>query len=168
QALVKKQKAEPPGQQLSLLEILNSNIENQSVTETFESSPPESITPITYISYSQLQTFTMCPLHYKLRYLMNLPSPPSPALSYGSSVHNTLRDFTLLLLQKHEVKAQIIQELLKKNWIKQGFTSKTHEEKTYKQAEIMLLSVAEQTLQTMPQTIAVELPFNFWLDRLKV
>src|SRR6185437_2242493 len=132
---------EPPGQQLSLLEILNSNIEKQIPAPMIDPGP---VTDITYISYSQLQTFNICPLHYKLKYLLNLPSPPSPALSYGSSVHNTLRDFTLLLLQKHEVKAQIIQELLKKNWIKQGFTSKTHEEKTYKQAEIMLLSVAEQ------------------------
>src|SRR6185437_7972038 len=112
------------------------------------------MTDITYISYSQLQTFDMCPLHYKLRYLMNLPSAPSPALSYGSSVHNTLRDFFLMRLQKQKLQAETIKELLNKNWINQGFSSKTHEQKTYKQAETMLLSVAKQTLQTQPQTLA--------------
>jgi len=162
QSIVKKQTAEPPGQQLSLLEILNNNIENQKPKPmTIDQNP---MTDITYISYSQLQTFGMCPLHYKLRYILNLPSPLSPALSYGSSVHNTLRDFSLLLLQKQKVKPETIKELLKKNWINQGFSSKTHEEQTYKQAETMLLSVTEEILQSKPQTIAVEQPFNFWLD----
>src|SRR6185437_9279447 len=156
---------EPPGQQLSLLEILNSNIEKQIPAPMIDPGP---VTDITYISYSQLQTFAMCPLHYKLRYLLNLPSPPSPALSYGQSVHNTLRDFFLLLMQKQSVHAEMIQDMLKKNWINQGFSSKTHEEQTYQQAETMLLSIAKQTLRNQPQTLAVELPFNFWLDRLKV
>jgi len=159
QAIVKKQTAEPLGQQLSLLEVLNSNIKKQEPVTNDE----KPLTEITYISYSQLQTFGMCPLHYKLRYILNLPSPPSPALSYGLSVHNALRDFFLLLLQKQPLQAETMQEVLKKNWINQGYTSKTHEEQTYQQAETMLLSVAQQTLVSMPPTIAVELPFNFWL-----
>ncbi len=166
QAIVKKQTAKPPGQQLSLLEVLNSNIENQN--NKTEDPSPQPVVPITYISYSQLQTFAMCPLHYKLRYILNLPSPPSPALSYGQSVHNALRDFFLLLLQKQPLQAETMQEVLKKNWINKGFTSKTHEEQTYQQAETMLLSIARQTLVSMPPTIAVELPFNFWLKNLKV
>src|SRR5438874_13676850 len=126
------------------------------------------MTEITYISYSQLQTFQTCPLHYKLRYILNLPSPPSPALSYGNSVHSTLRDFSLMLLQKQSVNAETIKDLLKKNWLSQGYTSKTHELQTYTQAESMLISVAEQTIKNPPQTLAVELPFNFWLNKLKM
>jgi DNA helicase-2/ATP-dependent DNA helicase PcrA len=165
QATIKKQTAEPPGQQLSLLEILNSNIENQNESAKTQIQTPDTITPISYISYSQLQTFAMCPLHYKLKYILNLPSPPTPALSYGSSVHNTLRDFSLLLLQKQKIKPETVKELLEKNWINQGFTSKTHELQTYKQAETILISTTEQILQEKPQTIAVELPFNFWLNQ---
>jgi len=107
-------------------------------------------------------------LHYKLRYLMHLPTPPSAALSYGTSVHSALRDYFLLLQQKPSVKPEIIQEILKKNWINQGFTSKSHEEQTYHQAETLLLSLAKETLQKPPNTLAVELPFNFWLGKLKV
>jgi DNA helicase-2/ATP-dependent DNA helicase PcrA len=172
QSIVKKQTAEPPGQQLSLLEVLNSNIENNQNEQKLDAKrsalDAQNSTLITYISYSQLQTFDMCPLHYKLRYILNLPSPPSPALSYGQSVHNALRDFSLMRIQKQPVQADAMHELLKKNWINQGFSSKTHEKQTYQQAETMLLSVAQQTLQGKPQTIAVELPFNFWLKNLKV
>lgn len=163
---IKKHTIQPAAQQLSLLEIVNNTIEKQEAHKPEVTNP--SLLPITYISYSQLQTFAACPLHYKLRYILNLPSPPSPALSYGVSVHGTLRDFFLMQLQKVSLHPEIIKELLRKNWVNQGFTSKTHEEQTYKQAEMMLTSIAEQILQNPPQTLAVELPFNFWLKKLKV
>jgi DNA helicase-2/ATP-dependent DNA helicase PcrA len=166
QAQVKKQTAEPPGQQLSLLEVLNNNI-NPVKPEKIE-KPKEELMDITYISYSQLQTFRVCPLHYKLKYILKLPSPPSAALSYGVSVHSALRDFFLMMQQKQSVNVETMKELLKKNWINQGFTSKLHEQQTYQQADSMLSSLAKETLQNPPNTLAIELPFNFWLDRLKV
>jgi len=61
-----------------------------------------------------------------------------------------------------------IHELLKKNWVNQGFTSKAHEQQTYEQAKTMLANFAQQTIGNPPNTLAVELPFNFWLDKLKV
>lgn len=164
QTILKKHIAEPQAQQLSLLEILNSN---SAPSET----PPVLKQPeieITYLSYSQIQTFQMCPLHYKLRYLMNLPSPPSPALSYGISVHNTLRDFFQSLQQKEVHTAASIKNLLKNNWIREGYSGKLHEQQTYQQAETMLYKVADETLANPPDTLAVELPFSFWLERLKV
>jgi ATP-dependent DNA helicase UvrD/PcrA len=167
QALAKKQTAEAPGQQLSLLEVLNSNI-NPVETNKLETPSPQSLVPITYISYSQLQTFRVCPLHYKLKYILKLPSPPSAALSYGNSVHGALRDFFIKLQQKENVTPETIQELLKINWINQGFTTKAHGEQTYKQAESMLVAYAKDILQKPPNTLAVEFPFNFWLEKLKV
>ncbi len=168
EAIVKKQTDEPPGQQLSLLEILNSNINQPANDKTTMKQVNNEAIDISYISYSQLQTFDVCPLHYKLKYLMHLPTLPSPALSYGVSVHGTLRDFSLKLLQKETIRANDIEELLLKNWVNQGFTSRTHEQQTLEQAKTMLLSYAEQLLKNPPQTLAVELPFNFWLDKIKI
>jgi DNA helicase II / ATP-dependent DNA helicase PcrA len=162
--LVKKQVAEPVGEQLSLLEVLNTN-HVQKVPEIIH--PAEQI-DITYISYSQLQTFQMCPLHYKLRYLLNLPSPASPALSYGVSVHSALRDFFMSMKQQPDLETIAFRELLRKNWISQGYASKLHEQQTYTQAENMLLAYGERILEKRPDTIAIEMPFNFWLGKLKV
>jgi ATP-dependent DNA helicase UvrD/PcrA len=168
ESVIKKQTAEPPGKQLSLLEVLNSNIQNQKEeAQTTMKQPSNETMNITYISYSQLQTFTVCPLHYKLRYIMNLPSLPSAALSYGVTIHNTLRDFFLLILQNGKPKNGMILELLEKNWINQGYTSKQHEKQTYEQAKEMLAGFARQTLENPPNTLAVELPFNFMIDKLK-
>lgn len=166
QDLMKKQVAEPVGEQLSLLEVLNANTKQSSnlTIQQFNNPPID----ITYISYSQLQTFQMCPLHYKLRYLLNLPSPTSPALSYGVSVHSVLRDFFMMMKQENELETVAIRELLKKNWLSQGYASKLHEQQTYAQAENMLLAYGERVLENRPDTIAIEMPFNFWLGKLKV
>ena len=163
-AIVKKQTITPASQQLSLLEVMNTNIENNKPTELITNHQPL-ITPITYISYSQLQTYQMCPLHYKLRYLMKVPSAPAPALSYGISVHGTLRDFFQKIKDGQQVTKDSIADLLKDNWISQGYSSKSHAEQAYSQAEKMLIDVAGKSLIEKPNTIAIELPFNFWLNK---
>lgn len=161
---LKKQVAKPVVEQLSLLDVVNTNQIQKPEIVIQQHAPID----ITYISYSQLQTFQMCPLHYKLRYLLNLPSPSSPALSYGVSVHSALRDFFMQMKQSPEVRATDMRELLKKNWLSQGYSSKLHEQQTYTQAETMLMAFGERTLAVRPDTIAIETPFNFWLGKLKV
>jgi len=167
QKIISKQVAVPSGQQLDLLGIFNENIANTESDEKKDAKKGieeerERLT-INYISYSQIQTFLMCPLHYKLKYILNVPSAPSPALSYGVSVHSVLRDYFLELKENQSVKPEIITELLKKNWISAGYESKIHEEQTYEQAENMLLKYADEVLRSKPDTIAVEMPFNFWV-----
>ncbi|HVZ59120.1 MAG TPA: ATP-dependent DNA helicase, partial [Patescibacteria group bacterium] len=162
QSVFKKHLLTQQGQQLSLLDMFNTNhIKNDPATPEIHTS---SIPPITYISYSQIQTFDTCPLHYKLRYLLNVPTPPSPALSYGVSVHSTLKDFFLAFKADPKIKGEIILQMLAKNWIKAGYLSKHHETQAFEQAKNMLLRVAEDTLQIPPETVAIEVPFNFWLN----
>jgi len=168
--IVKKQIAEIPGQQLSLLEIFNSNIQDHSsvVSGQRKEEKPQSLYVPTYISYSQLQTFQTCPLHYKLRYIMNIPTPPAAALSYGISVHSTLRDFMQKIKDGQKTESGDIIDLLETNWTADGYSSKTHEQKAKTQAEKMLKIFAEESLKEKPNTLALELPFNFWLGKLKV
>ncbi|PJE63818.1 hypothetical protein COU89_01245 [Candidatus Roizmanbacteria bacterium CG10_big_fil_rev_8_21_14_0_10_45_7] len=44
-------------------------------------------------SYSQIDTYTTCPLQYRYRYMLRIPEPDAPALSFGSSVHRALELF---------------------------------------------------------------------------
>lgn len=164
-SIIKKQVASASGQQLSLLDVLNSN----HVTEKKEEDIPlPTLPPLTYISYSQIQTFDTCPLHYKLRYVLNVPTPPSPALSYGVSVHSALRDFFQLIKSDEKLTPERMKDILRSVWIRSGYAGKTHEQKAYEQAEKLLTSFAEHTLTAPPDTLAIELPFNFWLNKLKV
>ena len=166
QDVIKKQIAKPVGEQLSLLEVLNANVKkpDDAPMPALSNDPID----ITYISYSQLQTFQTCPLHYKLRYILNLPSAASPALSYGVSVHSTLRDYFMQMKSDTPPSPDDVRTLLKKNWIDQGYSSKLHEQQTYQQAESMLTAYCTEVAQEKPETIAIETPFNFWLGKLKV
>lgn len=161
--IVKKQADLPAGKQLSLLDIANFQIQNNKENDSSVTNQQSSI--INYISYSQIATFQACPLHYKLRYILNLPSLPSPALSYGVSVHSSLRDIVQGFNTAQEIDEESIKEILKKNWIKEGYSGKSHEQKSYDQAENMLRDFFKNYKLEKPNTVGIETPFNFWLTR---
>ena len=166
--IMDQQKYTDPGQQLSLLDMFNVHLANQAEPQIASKSIVQMLQPLTYISYSQIQTFDSCPLHYKLRYVLNVPTPASPALSYGISVHSTLRDFFQYVKADQKPTPTLMHDILTKNWIKVGYAGKTHEQKAFQQADGMLTAFAAATLANRPDTLAIEMPFQFWLDKLKV
>ena len=95
---------------------------------------PKSAVPLrlTYISYSQLETYRMCPLHYKLRYILKIPTPPSAALSFGASIHATLRDFYELFTKGEEVNRELLFKLFESNWLREGYANKDYERQMQK------------------------------------
>jgi DNA helicase II / ATP-dependent DNA helicase PcrA len=164
--IVKKRTEEPSGQQLSLLEVFNANIQNQQADRVVDSAPKtQDQRSINYISYSQIQTFLTCPMHYKLRYVLSLPTPPAPALSYGISAHASLRDILLSDKNGEKVSDAEVKDILRRNWIREGYASKKHEQQTYDQAEKILTRFWEDFQKEKPTVIGVEVPFNFWLAR---
>ena len=42
------------------------------------------------LSFSRIDTFRQCPLRFAYRYVEGLPEPPSPHLSWGSSIHTAI------------------------------------------------------------------------------
>lgn len=62
----------------------------------------------------------------------------------------------------------MIQDILKKNWLRLGYESKIHEQQAYQQANAMLQQFAQDCLSQVCLTIAIELPFAFWLNTLKI
>ena len=186
-SIIQKHSLQQNSQQLSLLDMVNENIKNEpsQLSDNTQFSQPNPLrdtnltddgtggqetfkNPINYISYSQIQTFDVCPLHYKLRYILNFPSPASSALSFGTSVHNSLRDCFIRLLQSQPLTPSLITNILNKNWINAGYTSKNHEQKAIKHADNVLKHVMNKNLEEKPHTLAVEMPFQFWLNKIKV
>ena len=84
---------------------------------------------VNYLSYSQLDTFMTCPLQYKYRYILRIPVPPSAALTFGDTMHKTIRAFYELVRQGgHPTKATLV-KLLTDNWQHIGYRDRTYEEK---------------------------------------
>ncbi len=168
-SVIKKQRLENSVQQLSLLEILAPTAENASPTTPISLiSPIAQIPPITYLSYSQLQTFDLCPLHYKLRYIMKLPTAPSAALSFGTTMHALLKTIYQLGFGKKALPDDVIDKLIDEYWVGNGYAGKAHEEDAKKGARNLLLSYMQQNAREPHLPIQTEMPFQFMLDKIKI
>lgn len=123
---------------------------------------PGSITkrqPVTYLSYSQIETFRLCPLHYKLRYLLNIPTPPSASLSFGTSIHNALREFYAVHQAGEKVTKSLLLSLLEKHWLRQGYDGKQYEAQMKKRGEHYLTVYYETQFDPKTTVAALEQPF---------
>lgn len=121
---------------------------------------PSIKTPVTYLSYSQIEAFRTCPLHYKLRYILNIPTPPTPALSFGTSVHAALREFYEAHRQGSKVSKALLLELLNSHWLREGYESKQYEKEMKKRGERYLTSYFQDIFNPKIKTIALEQPFT--------
>ncbi|MCL5433007.1 MAG: UvrD-helicase domain-containing protein [Patescibacteria group bacterium] len=160
--IISQKKTEELSNQLSLLEWATPLTEKNKTTNRI-------ITKINYISYSQIQTFEICPLHYKLRYILKIPTPPSAAQSFGITLHCALRDFYQLVLRGEKIKILESEKLLEKNWINDGYLSKSHEKAAFEKAKLILLNYLKENFNPKSiKTQILEYPFNFFIKNLKV
>lgn len=57
-------------------------------------------------SFSQLNSFSNCPYHYWLEYVLRIPQKGKSFFSFGSTIHNTLQQFFLLVRERADVGQQ--------------------------------------------------------------
>ncbi len=114
---------------------------------------------IDYLSYSQIETFQTCPMHYKLKYVYKVPTPPSASQSFGTAMHATLKEFFEEIQSGKKVNDKLIFELLEKNWIKEGYSSKKHETEFFNKGKLYLSGFIETGFDPKNLPIALEQPF---------
>ncbi|MFZ5845360.1 MAG: ATP-dependent helicase [Patescibacteria group bacterium] len=113
-----------------------------------------------YLSYSQLETFSTCPLQYKYRYVLRIPVPPSAALTFGDTIHRTLRAFYELVKAGEKPSRDKLIELYEVNWSSLGFGDKRYEEKMKKQGRELLLGFYEKGYDPQQVPTDLEQPFK--------
>ncbi|HLD01339.1 MAG TPA: ATP-dependent DNA helicase, partial [Patescibacteria group bacterium] len=160
---LKKHRDETSAEQLSLIDILQDAKKVAIQIEEAQKTEPHLVT---YLSYSQINTFDTCPLHYKLKYILKIPSQPSPALSFGSSIHAVLRDYFQMDIREKREASKILEELLDKNWLNEGYSSKTHERQAFTHAKEVIKKFVVKNKGVIP--LATEIPFLFSIDGLKI
>ena len=76
------------------------------------------------------------PRKYEYAYVLRVPQRPSAAMSFGTTVHNTLKNFYEQLKRSREglgIESPPTEEFLleqyEKNWVSSGYESRAHEEK---------------------------------------
>lgn len=120
-------------------------------------------TELSPLSYSQLETYTTCPLQYKYRYVLGLPSSPSQAASFGSSIHNALERFYKEYVTNYNIGVKRLIELYRESWIPIGYSSLAHQLKRKKEGEKLLRAYFKKfhstnlTVQALEQIFKVKL-----------
>ena len=125
-------------QQLSLLETEESIFEEKDIVIKTAKKP------VKYVSFSQLETFRTCPLKYFYKYVVGIPGIPSHVLSFGQTLHRTLRDFHKNNLPISERKLEELLHLYAKHFINFGYDNKEHRELRFRQGEEVVRKYFEE------------------------
>jgi DNA helicase-2/ATP-dependent DNA helicase PcrA len=122
-------------------------------------------------SYSQLNIYETCPRKYEYAYVLKVPQKPSAALSFGITIHNTLRDFYTLVKRSQTglvgitdipEKEDLIDMYLK-NWVGVGYESSKHEELRKKEGMNILKNYYEKTFDEKESPLRIEEGFTVYL-----
>ncbi|MBP9814904.1 MAG: ATP-dependent helicase [Candidatus Levybacteria bacterium] len=155
--LAKKEQISKHIQQLSLNEVLSVY---EKKPEKIEVKNPYKVT---YLTYSNLQMFDICPLHYKAKVILGLPTPPAAVQSFGISIHNTLYNFYKEVQNGNILSAQELGDLLKREWQSDGYDSKAYEKERFAQGQTLLNEFYLNECNPPIVPLALEMPFNFTL-----
>lgn len=138
--------------QLSFLEYGEKNkIQDRQETMPFH---------VDYLSYSQIETFKICPLHYKLKYILKVPTPTVAAASFGTTMHLVLKKFYENMLDGGSPGEKMLFELLRENWIGEGYKSKKQEAQYLERGKKYLSEFLEKGYDPKNLPIALEQTFT--------
>lgn len=118
------------------------------------------------LSYSQLETYEKCPLQYRYKYVLNVPYPPSPNLSFGNTIHETLREFHDTL-RFGDVSLEKLLEIYERNWEPLGYDSEEHRQERFESGKEILKKYFEN-LDKSVKTLEVEKTFTLEIDEIKL
>lgn len=149
--------------QLSFLDFEKKEIKKQKQTR----EPVH----VHYLSYSQINTFEICPLHYKLKYLLKIPTPITPAQSFGTSIHKTLDNFYKSHVSGERVTINTLLKIFKNEWVDEGYSSKTHEKRAFEKGKRILNEFYKNEFKRQEKPIGLEtmfkIPLSFKLSPFK-
>lgn len=113
------------------------------------------------LSYSSIDTYETCPAKFKFQYEDKVPRSPSPALSFGDSLHRALYLFHNRPVPVPPSLAEL-HDMLEASWVSEGFTTPS-EEQTYIAHGRQVLSQYHQE-NANAYRIPAALEFRFRID----
>jgi len=118
-----------------------------------------------HISFSQMSTYTTCPLQYKYQYILKIPTVPSAALSFGDTIHRTLQTFYEEFRTNRNIDKKRLIEIYYAAWAPLGYKSSTHEKKMKAEGETMLSKFFETYHSPHIKIVDLERLFKIRVDK---
>ena len=134
------------------------------VSAAVEPATPSS-SPLS-LSYSQLDDYLTCPLKYRLRHVVQVPTPPHHALVLGNALHQAVAAFHAAHMRGRVMEEGELLEVFAAHWSSEGFHSRNHEEARYAAGRSALLRFRDDAIRPgAPIPVAVERPFSVRIGR---
>jgi DNA helicase-2/ATP-dependent DNA helicase PcrA len=121
------------------------------------------------LSFSQVDDYLACPLKYKLRHRLRVPTPPHHALIFGNALHQAVAAANLQRLRGQPVEPDRLRAAYQAHWRSEGFLSAEHEAARFAAGEQALERFTERLGTAADTIVAVEQPFTvrFGADRVR-
>ena len=117
------------------------------------------------LSYSQIDDYLTCPLKFRLRHVVRVPTPPHHALVLGNALHQAAAAFHTARSRGRPMDVDALLEVFDTHWSSEGFLSRQHEEARYASGRAALLRFhSDETRPDAPVPVAVEQRFSVRLD----
>ena len=120
-----------------------------------------------YVNYTQISAYQTCPLKYKYAYVIKIPTQPNFALTFGNSIHATLRDFHTEGIFNVNVSCERLLELYKKNWDGAGYLDPKQREQRFLSGENFLQAYYQKEKDGSKKIIELEKTINLKLAGVK-
>lgn len=112
------------------------------------------------LSHSQVDDYLTCPLRYRLRHLVRVPTPPHHALVVGNALHQAVAAWHLGRIRSRPLGEDGVLEAFAAHWSSEGFLSREHEEARFAAGREALRRFLATPPDPTRRTVAVERPFQ--------
>ena len=112
------------------------------------------------LSYSQVDDYLTCPLKYRLRHRLGVPTPPHHALVLGTALHQAVAAYHLTGLRGRQLDEAGVLEVFGSHWTSEGFLSRRHEEARFQAGREALRRFVATAAPEGRTVTAVERPFS--------
>ena len=114
-------------------------------------------------SYSQLEDYKICPRKYRYKYIFKIPAPPTPPMSFGISLHETLREFEMRLIRGEKLKLAGLLAIYRNCFLSGGYRERKEKEAYRRRGEKMLKDFYKKHRHKLLPAFMVEKSFEIKL-----
>jgi len=121
-----------------------------------------------FISYSQVDNYLICPLRYKYSYVLKIPTAPNHSLSFGNTIHETLKEFHTQKMFGKDISIDQLLDIYEKNWNPLGYIDEKHRKLRFESGIKLLEDYYNKNKNLDVKHLGIEKSFNLKIDGIKL
>jgi DNA helicase-2/ATP-dependent DNA helicase PcrA len=121
------------------------------------------------LSFSQVDDYLACPLRYRLRHQLRVPTAPNHALVVGNALHQAVAVANRAARRGVEATEEEVMSTYQAHWRSEGFLSREHEDARFESGREALRRYRSRLAEGRGiQVVAVEEPFSVRIEGHRV